>query len=1281
MQPIDLKAAAKLIDFSGGQKDLESLGQQQLEGAVALHNMLADPAIGMGYLADEVGMGKTYTSLGTVALMRYFNPCLRVLYICPSANVQEKWAEREHPSFIKHNVLSDQFRIRTPEGNSGTPSISCSNVDSLINAATTGYFGDIFVRMSSFSMGMSSDDESLEKHLSRLRQRVPDTLIGPLDAADVHEKKAQVKAAYARAVNYLLPTFDLVVIDEAHNFKHNFDSSDRNRALSRILGFTDESGGYRRRAKAALLMSATPYDLDSTQLLNQLRLVGKESLLPKHIIQSDRETLKAHIRQFMVRRLNELTIAGQRHTRNMYRQEWRYGNHAEVEFKTDEHKLITALVQKQVGDLLDSDRSNPSFQMGMLASFESYAQTADISSAEKEREFDGEAETQDPPEARDRHVIDRISKTYVKQGLGQTLPHPKMDQVSQTLATEAFRKARKQLVFVRRVKSVDELKAKLDDAYNTWLMRYIENLLPSGSPQAAYMQDVFSAYKQARQQRDRDQDIAAVDEPTDDDDAESVAAKNDTLFSWFFRGTQETGIGAVTGNDRQQWPTPDQVRKALTDKSALSGLFFEFNWADWYARHFTSETLTTLLDSIPTTDFQHALEAEQGLANNNTQSSFLQAQIVFLRLMHDQQEAVCLDPLIEYLADSLERDKNQPVQDIETARGLITQRTIFTEFADRGLANRLFGSDASLAQAFRPNHHPSIKSDIHKFEAHRQLVAQTLRTGHGMIDLYVSRINLGADNLNTARRDRWRQSFCDLLSDQLSHVGGASNDDVLNTLFSTAIELFRLSENLDLVIKNNLPGVYKITPREMPRWLTGTLKSGGPIMGANGMTRGNRSSQARKFRMPGYPLVLISTDVFQEGEDLHTFCDSVVHYGLASSPVGIEQKTGRVDRVNAFAHRRLQSERYTSGLKPTEDEYIQVTFPFVKQSIEAVQIRQLCHNLNEFIRSLHEIGDREGTGNENIDMPGQVVDRSEIPDQIRDVLHSPYAPEVPEAKFPDLLEKIERQSDRTRQAVQNVNTLFCQVKAKLLDAYNNRDLQFQITSARSSGEMLVRIQSTQSLIYRGQLKGNPTSIRELQAKLYKTSAARTFAIHEDKDIALYQDAEILVGGTDITSEQDIRGAFKRVLEGFDSTEAHPLAPPFELEDVEAYLKRQFNWQGSVLRTDAEDEPTLTVTFHNDRHRKQRIHITACGDFARFESPVATSETVQKLNADQLLDLTWLRNRRIDLVEFLVDPEQNLVGRTFHPRESLGLEEFAFNLFVLAAEADRAEYFLKESDEF
>ena len=86
---INIDTARELLDYSGGQASRDVTWEGQLEGAVALHNILVREKF--AYLADEVGMGKTYVALGVVALFRHFNPGFRVLYIAPRENIQEKW--------------------------------------------------------------------------------------------------------------------------------------------------------------------------------------------------------------------------------------------------------------------------------------------------------------------------------------------------------------------------------------------------------------------------------------------------------------------------------------------------------------------------------------------------------------------------------------------------------------------------------------------------------------------------------------------------------------------------------------------------------------------------------------------------------------------------------------------------------------------------------------------------------------------------------------------------------------------------------------------------------------------------------------------------------------------------------------------------------------------------------------------------------------------------------------------------------------------------------------
>lgn len=566
MEILDLETAKMIIDFSGGNPDLENLGNIQLQGAVAIHNMIADPDIGLGYLADEVGMGKTYVALGVIALMRYFNPALKVLYICPSRNVQEKW-DREYKGFIKYNIISNQYRIRTLEGKPAVPHINCNNVSEIMRMASLGYYADFFVGKDNFSISLSNDT-SLDKTDWADKCKSIQDMIPAHHWDGIVNVKADVKQEYAKALNYILPEFDLVMIDEAHNFKHDFNSSDRNRVLSRVLGFSGEDGYY-PRVKNALLLSATPYDRDINQLRNQLNLVGKANLL-QGINNDQKDLIVKQLKRFMVRRLNELPINGKAHTRNMYRKEHRTSERAVIKLQSDEQKLVTALVQKKVGEMMGSKDSSPSYQIGMLASFESYAQTSKI----EPMQFDGDEADKIQNDAQDRHVIAHIVESYKDADLGTTLPHPKMDVVCQALAEELFVKAKKQIVFVRRVKSVSEIKAKLDDHYNIWLKNYIDNQLLAYAEIKQYFDQVFAEYNKYSRNRDSDISEGVFAEGNEGDTEDSQPPKNDTFFAWFFRG--KVPDFPVLEN---KLTTPDAVRTGLTAKNQIVCLLMELNWA------------------------------------------------------------------------------------------------------------------------------------------------------------------------------------------------------------------------------------------------------------------------------------------------------------------------------------------------------------------------------------------------------------------------------------------------------------------------------------------------------------------------------------------------------------------------------------------------------------------------------------------------------------------------------------------------------------------------------
>lgn len=1269
MQPIDLSTAEMLLDFSGGDPQLSELSRLQLEGSVALQNMLVNPEIGMGYLADEVGMGKTYIALGVVAMMRYFRPGLRVLYICPSRNVQEKWYGREHPNFFKTNVLTSNFKIRTPQGQSGTPSISCSTVEELIHAATTGYYGDIFVRMSTFSMAMGDEEESLERHLKALQEHIPSGVI-----SRPRKNKEDVKKAYAKALNYLLPTFDLVVIDEAHNFKHPFQSSARNLALSRILGFNNESGeSYRKRVKSALLLSATPFDLNPAHLFNQLQMVGKGHLMPECDSWEDKAQVREAMTKFMVRRLNELTIQNKPHTRNMYRREWRKGERAEINFKTDEHKLITALVQKHIGDELNREGGNPAFQMGLLASFESYAQTTGTGAVE----FDGEKISDSSKDARDRHLIAAIRDSYVvEESFGQSLPHPKMDQVSCDAAHQALEQGRKQLMFVRRVKSVSEIKQKLDDEYDAWMLRHCKAALVGHSVQLELIKRVWSVYHEARKRRD--EDVTGGEVTTSDDNGDDqLPAKNDTIFNWFFRGKKTLELEQALAKSFPGWPTPDALKKSLIDKQDPNILLFEFNWAAWVAQSLFGQSLEDLLAEMGESRVAEAIQSAPSVVQDDKLSLFLSVQSAFLRALASLGTYQAgINELANYLLPLIRGGDSKPAEQKDAIQ-LLSTRTFFCHLQETKLTQVLFSTTKPLVRAVKEGAE-DLYNQVHRVEVHRQLVAQSFRTGHPSVDLYLARLSLGDAKLSDARRQGWLQKLFKMLEEQLRYDS-----------FSSALELSRLNANLDLVIKNNLSDVYRRTQDELRVWLTRQLPSSAPVIGANGETSANRSVQARKFRMPGYPLILVSTDVFQEGEDLHTFCDSVTHYGLSSSPISIEQKTGRVDRVGAFAHRRLLS--LDAEQQVADDDYIQVRFPFVKQSIEAIQVRTLCSNLNVFLASLHEIGSKDRSIDEFVDISKELYSRNEIPEQLMEFLRSPYTPPALRQKNPALNKRVKDDSKKYGDAVRHIKAVLDSVTeggvsergALRVDLQGIEDLKFKVSigSARSCGEILLRVEVDKQARFLRLGELTRKHILKCQSELYQKALYRTYCIRVKDGYDIFNDVEMLVGASNVTSQMDVTRLFMQFSEEA-SLPARVSADVMQLEPfndkvVAEFLNAHFHWTGGFSSIKRARSLDLIFKFDGDRRRKHTIRLTCHGDYCHFEALVADKSLVSKLSEDKLLRLTWLRNRNIDLVEFLVRPDGCLVGRVLYPSSSMNFKELIFTAYILAVEADRVEYMVKE----
>lgn len=142
-----------------------------------------------------------------------------------------------------------------------------------------------------------------------------------------------------------------------------------------------------------------------------------------------------------------------------------------------------------------------------------------------------------------------------------------------------------------------------------------------------------------------------------------------------------------------------------------------------------------------------------------------------------------------------------------------------------------------------------------------------------------------------------------------------------------------------------------------------------------------------QFRMPGYPFVLVTTDLLQEGEDLHTFCSSVHHYGISWTPSAMEQRIGRIDRVRSQTDRRLAA---LPNRDPEGSELLQVYFPYLNDTVEVLQVERVLDRMNTFLRLMHDGLAVPVEGQHRIDVGREMVAGRKRAHRITEVLKSAF---------------------------------------------------------------------------------------------------------------------------------------------------------------------------------------------------------------------------------------------------------------------------------------------------
>jgi hypothetical protein len=953
---VDVSTARELVTMGPHPR-----AESQLEGAVAIHNILQRENV--AYLADEVGLGKTYVALAVLALFRHFTPAFRVLIIAPKLNIQRKW-RNDYLSFVRENWKINDLRVKGAGGGPGRPVVLPERLSDVAYEAMVDDDRDFIARLTSFSFALNMTRERL---IHNVRRQLP--WLPARSFPDI--KSIAGRDFVAQAYNASLPRFDLVIIDEAHNLAGGVRISDsgqvgkqtlRNAILAQVLGHPDVvpnarfAQTYRPIADRVLLLSATPVETSFSALWRQVHIVGKARGAEFDDLKSDDDTVaKMAARRILVRRINAIEVNGTKLTKNLYRRTWYQGGVStydeEMPTGSPRQRLTVALVQKKVADVIGAKYNN-TFQMGMLASFESFAQTVLSEAMQLETEDDEDeraqsnfdnseqGETTEERVGVDVEIVNQLLKSHVER-FGREMAHPKMDSLVDALS-DSWEDSSKALVFVRRIASVQEIKRKLDERCDQWLLARLERDLPAEA--WAQIVSLTKDYRQEHLERGR-MDTNAGSRTMDDEGG------SDTFFRWFFRGSG---------------PEERVRRRRLTIETGASLAEKLDRNAGGAATAFAHHRVCTLLACSPAdalrrvTDIVAMPETEVLVELRRRAAAYLPVS-PGRGHQFDAVQYATLELLADAAPEPWRRRARQLHQAISPVRHL-----------PPGAAS-IDPADQLRVETFftKVRAHPTLKAyftlppaegsdliDTRQQEFADAVVRAAVRLGCSHIDTYIAFM----------RASRARQ----LPSDDRS-VADQALDQLLDILEAQRRagdrsgafwELSRLVDHLGLIRSKNLPETLDegFLLRDAPRLLATALGDQRPIVGMHGRVN---TRAVRQFRMPGYPLVVVCTDVLQEGEDLHLFCDRVIHYGVAWTPSSMEQRTGRVDRLYSLAERR-----FTAADEQARDiegsEKIQVMVPYVPDTVEVLQSRRVFEQMHRFTTLMHE-GAAEATRRLSVD--------------------------------------------------------------------------------------------------------------------------------------------------------------------------------------------------------------------------------------------------------------------------------------------------------------------------
>ena len=839
-------------------------------------------------LADEVGMGKTYEALGIAAAMRHSKRRSRIVVVTPGPDLNNKWfsefsrfsemydfgdsvhAVRRLPEFVqtvrKHPVVVAPVTMFQSGRGSGAQTYLLSlyfywkklhghTANAIMARFRDGDHERVDVRHELF-LGIF-DLKQVEPHLRKAFYRGRSGGAAGLDdlyrsgGYQAFENAETVRRALYRArfvlTGKLMPTIDLLIVDEAHKLKN--PGSLRTRAMRRV---------FEGRFRKALFLTATPFQLDVRELREVFSLFTGAKDAPRDLEDQVQDLLTA--------------VSDYQRQYEAFQQTWSSLDPAvAARFCSVYEEDPTALdaieepaiqvVAKQVSCLksLKTEKIEPGFRQWMIRSLreekrtyrEHIRKTIRASGAgalpflvyerfiaelfRRRRQThkaaveinmvssyaaaqQGAIISTDDDIPAEAELYQELLRDILAEFESSAHEHPKISD-GITDALDAADQGEKTLIFCSRIATLEQLRRELDAIWESRILERWRRVYPN-----AGAAEIF--------------DTREIDE-------KRQRGRHSLLQARFHRPQDALYLALREPYLRTLAPVADWAASHISDVATEANSILQ--------------GMTVGKTSAERIDYQVAKRCvEQASVRLWTSSRNSE------RKNSEALQNLLLPDFLSHGLDLAEDEFESDSGGNESPQWAISER----------VARLVVGDGGSL------------------WESQIELL--------GILDRHL-RVRV-VEQL--ARYLTYKQVpfLADLLLE--AHAAGLSLDPVESAALLKFMPSFWLTGNgqkwLDQ-LHAFLVYFLQRDSKQQEEILNGPIKTGD-------FSRHTRDGESRErlreaFNTPLYPMILIANEVMQEGLDLHKHCRRVVHHDLVWNPAQIEQRVGRIDRLGSLTSR------------------------------------------------------------------------------------------------------------------------------------------------------------------------------------------------------------------------------------------------------------------------------------------------------------------------------------------------------------------------------------------